>query len=126
MSNTDNPMQENPGPGDAPVAAPVTLPPIESTAKDDGGAKNRDTNLKMILDLPVDVHVELGQTRMTVQSILSFSVGTVIELDRIAGEPVDIVVNGKLIGKGEVMVVDENFGIRITELVDPEKRVESF
>ena len=125
MSNTDNPM-ENPGPGEAPMAAPVTLPPIESTATDEGGAKNRDSNLKMILDLPVDVHVELGQTRMTVQSILSFSVGTVIELDRIAGEPVDIVVNGKLIGKGEVMVVDENFGIRITELVDPEKRVESF
>jgi len=124
MSGT-NETQGAPASSDAPVIAPVDLPPVESTASDEGIQKSRDVNLSMILDLPVDVHVELGQARMTIQSILAFSVGTVIELDRLAGDPVDIIVNGKLIGKGEVMVVDENFGIRVTELVEPEKRVES-
>lgn len=114
-----------PSSGDAPVIAPVDLPPVESTASDEGIQKSRDVNLGMILDLPVDVHVEIGQARMNIQNILAFSVGTVIELDRLAGDPVDIIVNGKLIGKGEVMVVDENFGIRVTELIEPEKRVES-
>ncbi len=109
----------------APEIASVELPPIESTTSAEGIQKSREVNLNMILDLPVDVHVELGQARMTIQSILAFSVGTVIELDRLAGDPVDILVNGKLIGKGEVMVVDESFGIRVTELIEPEKRVES-
>ena len=124
MSET-NDQQDTSLPGGAPDISSVEFPPIENTATDENSQKNRDVNLKMILDLPVDVHVELGQAQMTIQSILSFSVGTVVELDRLAGDPVDIVVNGKLIGKGEVMVVDENFGIRVTELVDPEKRVES-
>ncbi len=120
-----NDQQAGPQPDEVPEIAPVDLPPIESTATEESSQKSRDVNLGMILDLPVDVHVELGQAQMTIQNILSFSVGTVVELDRLAGDPVDIVVNGKLIGKGEVMVVDENFGIRVTELVDPEKRVES-
>lgn len=107
------------------AAAPVDLPPLDDTSNPEDAAKNKDVNLKMILDLPVDVHVELGQASMTIQNIMNFSVGTVLELDRIAGAPVDIVINGKFIGKGEVMVVDENFGVRIVELVDPEKRIES-
>ena len=105
--------------------APVDLPPLDSTVDAAQATKNKDVNLKMILDLPVDIHVELGQARMTIQNIMNFSVGTVLELDRIAGAPVDIVINGKFIGKGEVMVVDENFGVRIVDLVDPEKRIES-
>lgn len=106
-------------------AAPVDLPTLDPGAPQPQVKGQSDINMKMILDLPVDVHVELGQAKMTIQNILAFSIGTVIELERLAGEPVDIVINGKLIGKGEVMVVDENFGIRITELVEPEKRVES-
>lgn len=106
--------------------APVELPAIEPLEGGAEGAKSKDVNLKMILDLPVDVHVELGQARMNIQTVLNFSVGSVIELNRLAGDPVDIVINGKFIGKGEVVVVDENFGIRVTDLVDPEKRIESF
>ena len=109
-----------------PSVSAVDLPSIDATATEADVAKNRDPNLKMILDLPIDVHVELGQARMSIQSVLNFSIGTVIELERLAGNPVDIVINGKFIGKGEVVVVDENFGIRITELVDAEKRIESF
>jgi len=119
-ANTTEPQ----GADGSPSVSPVEFPPIDSASGDAVG-KSKDVNLKMILDLPVEVHVELGQARMSIQNILNFSVGTVIELDRIAGNPVDIVVNGKYIGRGEVMVVDENFGVRIVELVDPEKRIES-
>ncbi|MBN1670021.1 MAG: flagellar motor switch protein FliN [Kiritimatiellae bacterium] len=105
-------------------AHPVELPPVEPQPGDEDEAQ-RDANLQMILDLPVDLHVELGQARVTIQNILGFGVGSVVELDRLASEPADIVVNGKLIGQGEVMVINENFGIRITKLVEPEKRIES-
>ncbi len=108
-----------------PVVAPVELPPLDATVDPAQAGKSKDVNLKMVLDLPVEVHVELGQARMTIQNIMNFSVGTVLELDRVAGAPVDIVINGKFVGKGEVMVVDENFGVRIIDLVDPEKRIES-
>lgn len=111
---------------DETVVSPVDLPQMESSAQPGAAQQNKDMNLSMILDIPVDIHVELGQARMNIRNILNFSEGTVIELERVAGDPVDIVVNGKFIGKGEVIVVDENFGIRVTELVDPEKRIESF
>ncbi len=74
-------------------------------------------------DIPVRVTVELGRTRKNISDILNMTPGSVIELDKMAGEPVDILVNGKLIAKGEVVVIDENFGIRITQLVSPEERI---
>lgn len=82
-------------------------------------------NLNMILDIPVDVHAELGQTEISIREILRLGPGSIVELDRLAGSPADIIVNGKLIGQGDIVVVNDNFGVRISKLVDPEKRVES-
>jgi len=79
--------------------------------------------LEMILDIPLDVTVELGRVRMLIRDVLELSTGSVIELDRVAGEPVDLLVNGRLVAKGEVVVIEDNFGIRITEIVSPAERV---
>ncbi|MER3420944.1 MAG: flagellar motor switch protein FliN, partial [Chloroflexota bacterium] len=70
----------------------------------------------------LQVRVELGSTRMTVEEVLNLAPGSVVELDRLAGEPVDIVVNDRLIARGEVVVVEENFGVRVTEIVSPRHR----
>lgn len=75
-------------------------------------------NISIINDIPVEVTVQLGKTRMLVKEILELGKGSVIELDRLAGEPVDLVANGRLIAKGEVVVIDENFGLRITEIIN--------
>jgi flagellar motor switch protein FliN/FliY len=82
-------------------------------------------NINLILDVPLQVTVELGRTRKQIREILQFGAGTVIELDKLAGEPVDILVNGKFIAKGEVVVIDESFGVRITDIVHPAKRLSS-
>ncbi|MDC3416385.1 flagellar motor switch phosphatase FliY [Aquibacillus salsiterrae] len=80
-------------------------------------------NLDMLLDIPLKVTVELGRTRRTVKEILELSSGAIIELDKLAGEPVDIHVNDKLIAKGEVVVIDENFGVRVTDIVSQSDRL---
>ena len=79
-------------------------------------------NLDLVRDIQVNLQVELGRTDMTIQDILELTPGTVVELNRLAGEPLDIVVNGKLLAKGEVVVVDENFGVRITSIIDSQAR----
>jgi len=81
-----------------------------------------DTNINLIMDVPLQVTVELGRTRKLIRDILELAPGSVIELDKLAGEAVDILVNGKLIAKGEVVVIDDNFGVRITEIVSPLER----
>ena len=80
-------------------------------------------NMGIIMDVPLDVTVELGRTHRKISEILEFSPGTVIELDRLAGEPIDILVNGKKVAKGEVVTIEENFGIRVTDIVNVEKRL---
>jgi flagellar motor switch protein FliN/FliY len=79
--------------------------------------------LEMILDIPLDVTVELGRVRMLIKDVLELASGSIIELDRIAGEPVDLLVNGRLVAKGEVVVIEDNFGLRITEIASPADRV---
>jgi flagellar motor switch protein FliN/FliY len=74
-------------------------------------------NIGLIMDVPLEVTVELGRTTKSISDILSFAPGTIIELDRIAGEPIDVLVNGKFVAKGEVVVIEENFGIRVTEII---------
>ena len=78
---------------------------------------NEELSLDMIMDIPVDVHVEIGNTSLPVKEFLRLGVGSVVQLDRLVGEPADLIVNGKLIGRGDVVVVDETFGIRISDLV---------
>lgn len=96
--------------------APLTNEPVKVNA----------ANISLIQDVPLQVTVELGRTKKSIREILEFSTGSIIELDKLAGEPVDIHVNGQLTAKGEVVVIDENFGVRITEIVSPLERVQSF
>ena len=81
-----------------------------------------DSNIGMIMDVPLQVTVELGRTRKLIREILELAPGSVLELDKLAGEPVDILVNGKIVAKGEVVVIDENFGVRITGIVSMQER----
>jgi flagellar motor switch protein FliN/FliY len=85
--------------------------------------ENQQQNLEMIFDVPVSVSAELGRSVIKIKDLLNISPGYVVELDRIAGEPIDLMVNGVLIGKGDVVVVNENFGLRITEIVCTEERI---
>lgn len=88
-------------------------PPVDAEVK----------NLSLLLDVPLQVTVELGRTKRSVQEILNLSAGSIIELDKLAGEPVDILVNNKLIAKGEVVVIDENFGVRVTDIISQSDRL---
>ena len=74
-------------------------------------------NIGIIMDVPLQVTVELGRTTKSISEILDFAPGTIIELDKIAGEPVDVLVNGKFVAKGEVVVIEESFGVRVTEII---------
>lgn len=80
-------------------------------------------DIELILDIPVQLTVELGRTRVPIKQVLSMAQGSVIELDGLAGEPMDLMVNGCLIAQGEVVVVNEKFGIRITDIVTPSERI---
>ena len=80
-------------------------------------AANQRENIGLIMDVPLEVTVDLGRARKSIQDILEFSPGTIIELDKIAGEPVDVLVNGKLVAKGEVVVIEESFGVRVTDII---------
>lgn len=80
-------------------------------------------NISIIMDVPLEVTVELGRTKKYIREILEFGSGSIIELDKLAGDPVDILVNGRIIAKGEVVVIDENFGVRITDIINPSKRI---
>lgn len=82
-------------------------------------------NMDLILDIPVTVSIELGRTRVAVADILQLGQGSVLELDKLAGEPLEVLVQGRIIGKGEVVVVNEKFGIRLTDVISPAERVES-
>ncbi|WP_079480183.1 flagellar motor switch phosphatase FliY [Halobacillus salinus] len=86
-------------------------------------SNNEHNNLDMLMDIPLKVTVELGRTKRTIKEILELSAGSVIELDKLAGEPVDIHVNEKLMAKGEVVVIDENFGVRVTDILSPKDRL---
>lgn len=88
-------------------------------------SENEHRNLDMLLDVPLKVTVELGRTNRPIREILDLSPGSIIELDKLAGEPVDILVNEKLIAKGEVVVIDENFGVRVTDIVSKTDRIKS-
>lgn len=84
----------------------------------------KDRNLKMILDIPLRVTVELGRTKMPVSELLNLGQGSVIELNKLAGEPMEVLVNDKLIARGEAVVVNEKFGVRLTDIISTKERVE--
>lgn len=94
-------------------------------AGDDALNKLKVQNLDFILDIPLKVTVELGRTTVIIKDLLQLGQGSVLELDKLAGEPLEILVNGKLVAKGEVVVVNEKFGIRLTDIISPIERIET-
>ncbi len=86
-------------------------------------AGNKEKNIEFLLDIPLEVTVKLGQSRMIIKDLLSLNQGSVIELDKLAGEPMDIFVNDKMIARGEVVVVNEKFGVRLTDILSPAERL---
>lgn len=95
---------------------PAIINAADGTAKANGS--KMQTNLDMLMDVPLKITVELGRTHMSLRQTLDLVQGSVIELDRLAGDPVDVFVNERLLAKGEVVVVDDKFAVRITELID--------
>ncbi len=87
---------------------------------------DNNANLDVILNIPVQVSLELGRAKMDLRDLLQLGQGSVVELERMIDEPLDVLVNGTLVARGEVVVVDNKFGIRLTDIVSPEKRVQSF
>ena len=79
--------------------------------------------LELLLDVPLELSVELGRTRMSIQELLGLGPGSVIELDKVAGEPLDILINDRLVARGEAVVVNDKFGVRITDIVSPAERI---
>lgn len=94
---------------------------FEALAK--GNAAKESQNIDFILDIPLQVSVEIGRTRMLVNELLQLGQGSVIELEKLAGEPVEILVNQKLIARGEVVVINEKFGVRLTDIISPLDRI---
>jgi len=113
----------------APVSAPVDNEPVQPAVfdafPDEGAAQNVPENLDLILDIGLNVRVELGRTGMKIRHVLELGPGSVIELDKLAGEPVDLLVNDKLFARGEVVVIDENFGVRVTDILSVKDRIEA-
>jgi flagellar motor switch protein FliN/FliY len=93
------------------------------TAPDPKGA-SAEVSLDLILDVDVTLALEVGRTRIKVRDLLQLSQGSILELDRLAGEPLDVLVNGVQVARGEVVVVNDNFGLRLTEVVSPRERIE--
>lgn len=89
-----------------------------------GAAGGKDRNLQLILDIPLRVTVELGRTKMPVSELLNLTQGSVIELNKLAGEPMEVLVNDKLIARGEAVVVNEKFGVRLTDIISTSERIE--
>jgi flagellar motor switch protein FliN/FliY len=103
--------------------SPPNVQPVQFANLQGAGAAGEQGNIGLLMDVYMELTVELGRTRKLIREILGIGEGTIIELDKLAGEPVDILVNHKLIAKGEVVVIDENFGVRVTEIVSPMQRM---
>ncbi len=122
----------SPAPTPSPTPAPAAAAAVGATARpaqfaplQPSNGTPANTNLDMLLGVNLKVTVELGRTRMTIEEILQLGPGSVVELDKLAGEPVDVLINDRLIARGEVVVIDDRFGVRITDVVPPAQRVHS-
>ncbi|MCX7786240.1 MAG: flagellar motor switch phosphatase FliY [Spirochaetes bacterium] len=109
--------------GSTPPMTPPNVQPVQFPSLQPGPPPAEHGNISLLMDVYMEMTVELGRTKKLIKEILGMGEGTIIELDKLAGEPVDILVNHKLIAKGEVVVIDENFGVRVTEIVSPMERM---
>lgn len=105
----------------APAAKAASEDVFRPLSPDSGSSQARE--LEMIMDIPVKLTVELGRTKLTIKQLLELAQGSVIELEGLAGEPMDILINGYLIAQGEVVVIEDKYGIRITEIITPSERI---
>lgn len=119
--------QEETAKEDKPAESPVddSQPIVQKAAFDNLKPEGQPEtqNLDLLMDVTLPISIELGRTSMAIENILNLSPGSVVELDKLAGEPVDLLVNNKLLAKGEVVVIDENFGVRITSMISPQDRI---
>lgn len=128
--NESNPTTR-PGAPDAPggnetavseIPKQAVVGELGGTAQPPAGAEGR-ANLDAILDIPVNLSLEVGRSKISIRNLLQLNQGSVVELDRLAGEPLDVLVNGTLVARGEVVVVNEKFGIRLTDVVSAQERI---
>jgi flagellar motor switch protein FliN len=124
MSN-DHVIPELVGVSEADIAAADALmaKKVQAPVAASADATDRDVKLDVILDVPVTLSLEVGRTRLPIRSLLQLNQGSVVELERAAGEPLDVFVNGTLVAHGEVVVVNEKFGIRLVDVVSPAERI---
>jgi flagellar motor switch protein FliN/FliY len=108
-------------PAAAPAATPAAATVFQPLAREATSGFHND--IEMILDIPVQLTVELGRTKVPIKTLLQLAQGSVVELDGLAGEPMDVLVNGYLIAQGEVVVVNDKFGIRLTDIITPSERI---
>ena len=117
-------MAEQSAPGRVPDPPARSAPaPIFEQFSTNSAKASAANDIDLILDIPVQLTVELGRTKITIKNLLQLAQGSVVELDGLAGEPMDVLVNGCLIAQGEVVVVNEKFGIRLTDIITPAERV---
>lgn len=110
-----------------PSNEPVTVRPVEFSTFDSYTPTNTDTNknLELLMDIKLELTVELGRCQLPVKKVLELTRGSIIELDKVAGESVELYANGKHVANGEVVVIEDNFGLRITSITNPEERIKS-
>ena len=108
-------------PGDAEQGGPLSGDAVRPSSSSNSDGTVNDIN--MVLDIPVQLSVELGRTKIAIKNLLQLAQGSVVELDGMAGEPMDVLVNGCLIAQGEVVVVNDKFGIRLTDIITPSERI---
>jgi flagellar motor switch protein FliN len=102
----------------------VEQAPLQNLEEEEGGANIGDSSMDVILDIPVSISMEIGASKISIRNLLKLNQGSVIELDRLAGEPLDVLVNGTLIAHGEVVVVNEKYGIRLTDVISAAERIQ--
>ncbi len=113
------------------ATVPATGEPVERARFDELGERpaaegGQDINLDVVLNVDLDLSLEVGRTTISVKNLLQLNQGSVVELDRLAGEPLDVLVNGTLVARGEVVVVNDKYGIRLTDVVSPAERIRRF
>ncbi len=117
-------LEESGDEEEAPAEPAIDVARAEFEELTDSGERTLDDrNMEVVLDIPVTISMEIGRTRIPIRNLLQLNQGSVVELDRLAGEPMDVLVNGTLIAHGEVVVVNEKFGIRLTDVISPAERV---
>ena len=121
MANGDSIAQSGHAPSDGGEATPQ---PTSFPQVDNQNAAPAHKNIEFVLDIPLQVTVQIGSTRMLIRELLQLGQGSVIELNKLAGEPMEVLVNNKLVARGEVVVVNEKFGIRLTDVVSPNQRIQ--